>query len=101
MQRVFQFGERVGFPLSLVLWIGGEVRGSRRLSYRVKFVAGSEWLYEGRPRRGSLRSFQFPCHILADGYAAHCKVQIPGEALWLEEVPVWGHRRPREVMGAR
>ena len=142
MQRVFQFGERVGLALSLVLWIAWVVGGAaaawlsakflgphplainvvlliavitgtggligywvvadlvdfRRLSYRVKFVAGSEWLYEERPSRGSVRSFQFPCHILADGYAAHCEVQIPGEALWLEEVPVWAHRRRSEIM---
>ena len=142
MQRVFQFGERVGLALSLVLWIAWVVGGAaaawlsakflgphplainvvlliavitgtggligywvvadlvdfRRLSYRVKFVAGSEWLYEERPSRGSVRSFQFPCHILADGYAAPCEVQIPGEALWPEVVPLWAHRRRSEIM---
>ena len=141
MQRVFQFGERVGLALSLVLWIAWVVGGAAtawhsgkflapprlaiavvlliavitgiggligywvvadlvdfwRLGYRVKFVAGSEWLYEERQSRGSIRSFQFTCDILGDGYPAPCKVQIPGDALWLEVVPVWAHGRRGEI----
>lgn len=142
MQRVFEFGERVGLALSLVLWIAWVVGGGAaawhsgkllaphwlatavvlliavitgiggligfwvvadlvdfwRLGYRVKFVAGSEWLYEERQNRGSVQSFQFTCDILGDGgYAAPCEVQIPGDALWLEVVPVWAHRRRGEI----
>ena len=141
MQRVFQFGERVGLALSLVLWIAWIVGGAAaarlsgtflapqrlaiavvlvialigaiggligfwvvadlvgfwRLGYRVKFVAGSEWLYEERQRGGSLRSFQFTCDVLGDGYWAPCEVQIPGDDLWLEVMPVWAHRRRGEI----
>src|ERR1043166_1006520 len=106
MQRGFQFGERVGLALTLVLglawvlggaaaawpsaqflgphqlaihvvlliavstgtggligyWVVADLVDFRRLSYRVKFVAGSEWLYEEGPSRGSRRPFQCPRH---------------------------------------
>ena len=141
MKRTFEFGERVGLALSLVLWIAWVVGGAaaawhsgkylsphplaiavvsliagitgigglidywvvaglvdfRRLGYRVKSVAGNEWLYEECESRGSVRSFPFTCNILGDGYPAPCEVQILGEAMWLEVVPVWAHDRRGEI----
>lgn len=141
MQRIFEFGERVGLASSLVLWVAWVVGGAAaawhggkflapqplanavvlliavisgiggligywviadlvdfwRLGYRVKFVAGSEWLYEERQSGDSVRSFQFTCNRVGDGYPAPREVQIPGDALWLEVTPVWAHRRRGEI----
>ena len=141
MKRAYEFGERVGLALSLVLWIVWIVGGAAaawhsgkflaphplaiavvsliagitgvggligywvvadlvdfwRLGYRVKSVAGNEWLYQERRSRGSVRSFQFTCDVLGDGYPAPCEVRIPGEAMWLEVVPVWAHGRRSEI----
>lgn len=141
MKRVFEFGERVGLALSLVLWIAWLGGGAAavwhsgkflaphvlaipvvlliavitgiggligywvvadlvdfwRLGYRVKFVACSKWLYEERQRRGSVRSFQFTCDKLGDGYLAPCEVQIPDDTLWLEGCSSGAHRRRGEI----
>lgn len=141
MKRTFEFGERVGLALSLVLWIAWIVGGAAavwysgnflaphplaiavvsliagitgiggligywviadlvdfwRLGYRVKFVAGNECLYEERESRGSVRSFPFTCDILGDGYPAPCQVQILGDSMWVEVLPVWAHGRRGEI----
>lgn len=141
MKRVFEFGERNGLALSLVLWIAWIVGGAAaawhggkflaphplaiavvlliavitgvggligfwvvadlvdfwRLGYGVKPVAGNQWLYQERPSRDSVRSFQFTCDVVGDGYRPPCEVWIPGEAMWLEVMPVWAHGRRGEI----
>ena len=142
MKRAFEFGERVGLALSVVLWIAWVVGGAAaawhsgkflaphplgiavvlliagiggvggligvwvvadlvdfwRLGYRVKPVAGNQWLYQERPSRGSVRSFQFTCDVLGDGFRPPCEVWIPGEAMWQEVVPVWAQGRRGEIV---
>jgi hypothetical protein len=68
-----------------------------RRGYRVRWIAGDQWLYEERISHDAERSLPFIRLILGKGYAALCEVRIQSEASWDSEAPPWAKGRRAEI----
>jgi hypothetical protein len=96
----------VGIAIATVVGIGGLVSfwliadhvDYLRRGYRVRWVTGSQWLYEERVSKGAERCLPCVRVILGNGYPAPSEVRIPSEASWESGAPVWAKGRRTEIV---
>ena len=70
-----------------------------RLGYRVRWLTGTEWLYEERVPEVGLRSILYVRVILRDGYPALSEIHLPGDTSWDADTPEWAQDRRAEIAG--
>ena len=87
----------IGLSGLVCFWIIAGHIDYLRLGYRMRRVAGDQWLYEERTSDEAERLLPCVRLVVGEGYPAACKVQIPSAAAWDSLTPSWAKGRRAEI----
>jgi hypothetical protein len=87
----------VGIGGLVSFWLVADHVDYLRRGYRMRWVAGDQWLYDERTSHDEERLLPCVRSILREGYPAPCAVRIPSAASWDSEAPPWAKGRRAEI----